>query len=149
MISLNSKTTFIVENTDTKKLDKIFVVVKGEELLIDNVSQNLALIDKEQYKWSEMTVKTEHFIGYLDNNSLYALELEDESSLMAETSLKPFRTLLGIIPDIYFGICSRSIQLIEWNKKSKYCGVCGSETSLHTIEKAMLCKDCNNLIYPL
>ena len=94
MISLNSKTTFIVENTDTKKLDKIFVVVKGEELLIDNVSQNLALIDKEQYKWSEMTVKTEHFIGYLDNNSLYALELEDESSLMEETSLKPFRLSL-------------------------------------------------------
>jgi len=148
MISLNSKTTFVVENTDTKKLDKIFLVIKGEELLIDNVSQNLALIDNEQYKWSEMSVKTEHFIGYLDNNSLYALELEDESSLMAETSLKPFRTLLGIIPDIYFGICSRSIQLIEWNKKSKYCGVCGSETSLHTIEKAMLCKDCNNLIYP-
>ena len=148
MISLNSKTTFIVENTDTKKLEKIFLVVKGEELLIDEVSQNLALIDNEQYKWSEMTVKTEHFIGYLDNNSLYALELEDESLLMAETSLKPFRTLLGIIPDIYFGICSRSIQLVEWNKKSKYCGGCGSETSLHSIEKAMICNNCNNLIYP-
>jgi len=148
MITLNSKTTFIVENTDIKKLNKIFLVVKGEELLIDNVSQNLALIDDDQYKWSEMKVKTEHFIGYLDNNSLYALELEDESSLIAETSLKPFRTLLGIIPDIYFGICSRSIQLVEWNKKSKFCGVCGSETSLHSIEKAMLCKNCDNLIYP-
>ena len=148
MISLNSKTTFIVENTDNRKLNKIFLVIKGEELLIDNASQNLALIDNEQYKWSEMSVKTEYFIGYLDYNSLYALELEEGSSLMAETSLKPFRTLLGIIPDVYFGICSRSIQLVEWNKKSKYCGVCGSETSLHTIEKAMLCKECNNLIYP-
>ena len=148
MIALNSKTTFVVENTDTKKLDKLFLVARGDELLIDNVSQNLALIDNDQYKWSEMKVKEEHFIGYLDNNSLYALELEDESSLIAETSLKPFRTLLGIIPDIYFGICSRSIQLIEWNKKSKYCGVCGSETSLHLIEKAMLCNNCGNLIYP-
>ena len=95
-----------------------------------------------------MSVKTEHFIGYLDSNSLYALELEEGSSLMAETSLKPFRTLLGIIPDVYFGICSRSIQLVEWNKKSKYCGVCGFETSMHSIEKAMFCKECNNLIYP-
>ena len=58
MISLNSKTTFIVENTNDRKLDKIFLVIKGEELLIDNVSQNLALIDNEQYKWSEMSVKT-------------------------------------------------------------------------------------------
>ena len=82
-----------------------------------------------------MSVKTEYFIGYLDNNSLYALELEEGSSLMAETSLKPFRTLLGIIPDVYFGICSRSIQLVEWNKKSKYCGVWGSETSMHSIER--------------
>ena len=77
MIALNSKTTFVVENTDTKKLDKLFLVARGDELLIDNVSQNLALIDNDQYKWSEIKVKEEHFIGYLDNNSLYALELED------------------------------------------------------------------------
>ncbi|HIM21401.1 MAG TPA: NAD(+) diphosphatase, partial [Gammaproteobacteria bacterium] len=104
--------------------------------------------DNDQYKWSGMAVKTEHFIGYLDNNSLYALELDNESLLIPETSLKPFRTLLGIIPDTYFGICSRSIQLVEWNGKNKYCGTCGSETSLHLVEKAMFCKDCNNLIYP-
>ena len=148
MITLSSKTTFVVDNTDAKQLEKIYLVVKGEDLLIDSVSQNLALIDNDQYKWSGMAVKTEHFIGYLDNNSLYALELENESLLMPETSLKPFRTLLGIIPDAYFGICSRSIQLVEWNGKNKYCGTCGSETSLHLVEKAMLCKDCNNLIYP-
>jgi NAD+ diphosphatase len=124
------------------------LVVKGEDLLIDSVSQNLALIDNDQYKWSGMAVKTEHFIGYLDNNSLYALELDNESLLIPETSLKPFRTLLGIIPDAYFGICSRSIQLVEWNRKNKYCGTCGSEISLHLVEKAMFCKDCNNLIYP-
>ena len=148
MITLSSKTIFVVENTDTKQLEKIYLVVKGEDLLIDSVSQNLALIDNDQYKWSGMAVKTEHFIGYLDNNSLYALELENESLLIPETSLKPFRTLLGIIPDTYFGICSRSIQLVEWNRKNKYCGMCGSETSLHLVEKAMFCKDCNNLIFP-
>ncbi len=148
MIANTSLTSFVVENADTKKLDKLFLVVKGDQLLIDNLSQNLALIDSDQYKWSEMKVKTEHFIGYVDNFSLYALELEDESSIMAETSLKPFRSLLGIIPDIYFGICSRSIQLVEWSKKSKFCGVCGSKTLLHSIEKAMSCSNCNNLIYP-
>ena len=148
MITLSSKTTFVVENSDTKQLEKIYMVVKGEDLLIDDVSQNLVLIDNDQYKWSGMAVKTEHFIGYLDNNSLYALELKNESSLIPETSLKLFRSLLGIIPDAYFGICSRTIQLVEWNRKNKYCGTCGSETSLHLVEKAMFCKDCNNLIYP-
>ena len=148
MITLSSKTIFVVENINAKQLEKIYLVVKGEDLLIDSVSQNLALIDNDQYKWSGMAVKTEHFIGYLDNNSLYALELDNESLLIPETSLKPFRTLLGIIPDAYFGICSRSIQLVEWNGKNKYCGTCGSETSLHLVEKAMFCKDCNNLIYP-
>ena len=148
MIKLSSKDNFIVDNIDTKQLEKIYLVVKDEELLIDNVSQNLALIDNDQYKWSEMIVNKEHFIGYLDNNSLYALELENKSPLMAETSLKPFRTLLGIIPDTFFGICSRSIQLVEWNRKSKYCGSCGLETSIHPIEKAKYCEDCNILNYP-
>ena len=144
MISLNSKTTFIVENIDDRKLDKIFLVIKGEELLIDNVSQNLALIDNEQYKWSEMSVKTEHFIGYLDNNSLYALELEEGSSLMAETSLKPFRTLLGIIPDVYFGICSRSIQLLNGIKKVNIAVLV--DLKLHCIQLKKLCSVKNVII---
>jgi len=148
MKDLNPKSLFIPENSDSRQADKVYIVIKGDELLIDNVNQNLALLNADQYKWSGMKIKREYFIGYLDNYSLYALELEMNSPVMEETSLRPFRSLLGIMPDNYFIICSRSVQLVEWYNKSKFCGSCGLKTSLHGVEKAMYCKECNNLIYP-
>lgn len=148
MKDLNPKSLFIPENSDSRQADKVYIVIKGDELLIDNVNQNLALLNADQYKWSGMKIKREYFIGYLDNYSLYALELEMNSPFMEETSLRPFRSLLGIMPDNYFIICSRSVQLVEWYNKSKFCGSCGLKTSLHGVEKAMYCKECNNLIYP-
>ncbi len=148
MKDLNPKSLFIPENSDSRQADKVYIVIKGDELLIDNVNQNLALLNADQYKWSGMKIKREYFIGYLDNYSLYALELEMNSPFLEETSLRPFRSLLGIMPDNYFIICSRSVQLVEWYNKSKFCGSCGLKTSLHGVEKAMYCKECNNLIYP-
>ena len=148
MKDLNPKSLFIPENSDSRQADKVYIVIKGDELLIDNVNQNLALLNADQYKWSGMKIKREYFIGYLDNYSLYALELEMNSPFMEETSLRPFRSLLGIMPDNYFIICSRSVQLVEWYNKSKFCGSCGLKTSSHEVEKAMYCKDCDNLFYP-
>ena len=148
MIDLHTKSVFLLENIDSKQLAKIYLVIKGDELLINDKKQNLTLLDTDQYKWSGMEVNREFFIGYLDNYSLYVLELKTNSPLMEETSLKPFRTLLGILPDNYFTICSRGVQLVEWYKKSKFCGSCGLKTSSHEVEKAMYCKDCDNLIYP-
>ena len=148
MIDLHTKSVFLLENIDSKQLAKVYLVIKGDELLINNKKQNLTLLDMDQYKWSGMEVNREFFIGYLDNYSLYVLELKTNSPLMEETSLKPFRALLGILPDNYFTICSRSVQLVEWYNKSKFCGSCGLKTSSHEVEKAMYCKDCDNLFYP-
>ena len=41
MITLSSKTIFVVENTDTKQLEKIYLVVRGEDLDSIKASFNL------------------------------------------------------------------------------------------------------------
>ena len=148
MLGLNHKGLFIPENFDKRLLNKIFVVLIGQDFLIDNEKQNLALLDSDEIKWSGMDVVQEYFLGYLGDYSCYAAELSPDSSCMEGCSFKPFRSLLGLIPDNLFTICSRSVQLTEWYNRNKYCGTCGSKTSLHPEERAMYCKKCESLFYP-
>tara|TARA_B100001013_G_C24614827_1_gene444722 strand:+ start:135 stop:992 length:858 start_codon:yes stop_codon:yes gene_type:complete len=148
MLGLNHKEPFIPENFDKKLLTKAFVALSGQDLLIDNKKQNLVLLDSDEMKWSGMEVVQEYFLGYLGDYSCYAIEVSSDSSCMDGCSFKPFRSLLGLIPDNLFTICSRSVQLIEWFNKNKYCGTCGLKTSLHPKERAMYCNKCENLFYP-
>lgn len=39
-------------------------------------------------------------------------------------------------------------QLSRWYRLNTYCGLCGAKTSLHEKERALLCKECEQIIYP-
>ena len=95
-----------------------------------------------------MEFQDKQFIGYLDNRPCFLAELTQDSLISENTSLTPLRNLLGKIPDSLFTICSRSIQLSDWQKNNQFCGVCGSKMFNHETERAMFC-ECNNvMIYP-
>lgn len=148
IINQKKEINFVPENFDSKNFDRIYLAIKNDEFLINSKTGQLAILNHDEYQWSGMDSSEPIFVGYLNNNSLYVLSLNSSSVLIPETTLKPFRALLGMLSDAYFGICSRSIQLVSWSRRSKYCGSCGKKTSIHLSEKAMYCKDCNNLIYP-
>jgi len=148
MLDLNHNEVFIPENFDTEELNKVFCVARGHDLLINDKNQNLAVLNQDEIKWSGMDINQEYFLGYLEKKACYVAELSPDSLCMEGTSLRSFRSLLGIIPDNFFTICARSIQLLEWNRVSKFCGSCGLKTTLHKLERAMHCEKCNNFIYP-
>ena len=146
MLDLNHNEVFIPENFDTEELNKVFCVARGHDLLINDKNQNLAVLNQDEIKWSGMDINQEYFLGYLEKKACYVAELSPDSLCMEGTSLRSFRSLLGIIPDNFFTICARSIQLLEWNRVSKFCGSCGLKTTLHKLERAMHCEKCNNFI---
>ncbi len=41
-----------------------------------------------------------------------------------------------------------SFQLKNWYSENKYCGKCGSKTKQKTDERALICTNCNSVIYP-
>ena len=61
MLELNPKLNFIPENIDTEELNKVFLVQKGNDLLINDKSQNLAVLDSDEMKWSGMDITDKHF----------------------------------------------------------------------------------------
>ena len=147
MITIKDNFVFIPENINTSSETNVTIVLRNQEFLTSKASEYL-IFEEEDLKWSEMEFQDKQVIGYLDNRPCFLAELTQDSLISENTSLTPLRNLLGKIPDSLFTICSRSIQLSDWQKNNQFCGVCGSKMFNHETERAMFC-ECNNvMIYP-
>jgi|TARA_B110000438_G_scaffold122244_1_gene119352 NAD+ diphosphatase len=147
MIIHNNNLIFIPENVNSKALIKEFIVLKGQEFLT-NKEGHIVFLNEDDIKWSGMESDQHHFLGYLNDKSLFIVELKDESMLMEDTILSSLRVLLGAIPDNLFSICSRSLQIVEWFNSHRYCGRCGSKMNSHAQERGMQCECTKILTYP-
>tara|TARA_B100001769_G_scaffold267689_1_gene255318 strand:- start:370 stop:1203 length:834 start_codon:yes stop_codon:yes gene_type:complete len=147
MIPVNSNLVFTPENINTSSESAILIILRGQEFLTSKNSEFL-IFEEDDLKWSEMKMFNKQFIGYLNDQPCYLLEITPESKLDDELVLTPLRNLLGKIPDSLFTVCSRSLQLSEWIRNNQFCGVCGTKMKMHETERAMFC-ECNNvLVYP-
>ena len=147
MIDIEHNLDFTPENFNASKEKGATIILRNQEFLTSKNSDFL-IFEDDDLKWSEMKLINQQFLGYLNNMPCFLSELADECKLDDNLILTPLRNLLGRIPDTLFTICSRSLQLSEWNRNNKYCGTCGSKMDKHETERAMFC-ECNNLlIYP-
>ena len=147
MISIDNNLVFTPENINTSKESCISIILRNQEFLTSKTSDFL-IFEDDDLKWTEMELTNKQFIGYLNEQPCFLSELTSESKLDENLVLTPLRNLLGRIPDSLFTVCSRSIQLSEWNKNNQFCGSCGSGMNKHKTERAMYC-ECNDmLIYP-
>ena len=147
MISIADNLVFTPENINTSKDPTISIILRNQEFLTSKTSDFL-IFEDDDLKWTEMELANKQFIGYLNEQPCFLSELTSESKLDEDLVLTPLRNLLGRIPDSLFTVCSRSIQLSEWNKNNQFCGSCGSRMNKHETERAMYC-ECNAmLIYP-
>ena len=147
MIPVNSNLVFTPENINTSSESAILIILRGQEFLTSKNSEFL-IFEEDDLKWSEMEMFNKQFIGYLNDQPCYLLEITPESKLDDDLVLTPLRNLLGRIPDSLFTVCSRSLQLSEWMRNNQFCGVCGTKMKMHETERAMFC-ECNNvLVYP-
>ena len=147
MIQVNNNLIFTPENFNTSSELGVSIVLRNQEFLTSKTSEFL-IFEDEDLKWTEMEIANKQFIGYLNHKPCFLSELTNESKLDNELILTPLRNLLGRIPDSLFTVCSRSLQLSEWNKNNQFCGACGSKMNNHKTERAMFC-ECNSLlIYP-
>jgi NAD+ diphosphatase len=58
------------------------------------------------------------------------------------------RALFGAVDDGLLGLASRAVQLAEWARTHRYCGVCATPMAQATGERAYRCPACGFTAYP-
>jgi NAD+ diphosphatase len=87
------------------------------------------------------------FLGTLDGRPCFSGEL-GEPAAPEGTVFRPLRALLGILPEEFFSLAGRAFQIMEWDRTSQYCGVCGTGTEPVEGERAKVCTRCGIQFFP-
>lgn len=58
------------------------------------------------------------------------------------------RALFGVMDDNLLGLASRAVQLAEWSRTHRYCGVCATPMQHKQGERCYVCPQCGMMAYP-
>lgn len=58
------------------------------------------------------------------------------------------RALFGVVDEQFLGLAGRAVQLAEWARTHRYCGVCATPLQLLEGERCMQCPQCGMSAYP-
>ena len=88
------------------------------------------------------------YLGRLDNSPCYAAGLVPAEDIPGGLALQDLRQLYGRLPSDLFAVAFRGLHLLDWSKKTRFCGRCGSPMTERTDFLAKECTACKNVSFP-
>ncbi|WP_440952824.1 NAD(+) diphosphatase [Methanococcoides sp. FTZ1] len=87
------------------------------------------------------------YIGTIKEIPCYCFELEEE---FCEPDMQYFdlHELYGMVDEEMLGIASRAVQMADFYRTHRYCGLCGGNTEYVPVETGMQCQNCSHIAYP-
>lgn len=103
--------------------------------------------DQVRRKYADMSLLRTIAIGdrtfyIVDTDSVFSRNQADDFILVKSRSLRHYQP-----SELYFGAVTAA-QIARWRSEHKYCGRCGSRMQDSETERAMVCKECNAVVYP-
>ena len=91
------------------------------------------------------------YLFTLDDTACFLGEMDEGAQCLpagyAPVSVRKLRHMEGDAKAMVFAAWT-AYQLNNWYSDNRYCGRCGSKTTLATDERAVVCPKCNRRIYP-
>jgi NAD+ diphosphatase len=87
-------------------------------------------------------------LGQIDGIPCCAASLTAKVSLPEQFVAVELRALYGKLPEPFFAMAQKAIHLTYWDRRSRFCGICGAKTHDKIDECAKVCEKCGELYYP-
>jgi NAD+ diphosphatase len=121
---------------------------RGDRLLVRPQGDLAALLEYPDLAALGADFEAGHYLGRLADLDFYTLELDPDLKLPNETTLEGLRALYGRLPEDFFSIAGRAVQILLWDSTHRFCGRCGQPTVNAPAERAKLCPQCGLLSFP-
>jgi NAD+ diphosphatase len=91
-------------------------------------------------------------VGTLDGAACWAVDLDGDGVPdvvgRIDSELVPLMGLYGQVEDVRWTLAGRAVQLVEWERTTRFCGRCGTPTEPAPGERARRCPGCGLLAFP-
>jgi NAD+ diphosphatase len=122
-----------------------FVVHRGELLLRNGV---LGLPDAATVAGLGLAPERIHALGLMEGRYYQMAWLDEALPAGPEYGWHNLRSLFGAVDDGFLGLAGRALQLAEWARTHRYCGVCANAMQLLAGERCYKCPACGHSAYP-
>ncbi|MEI7857079.1 MAG: NAD(+) diphosphatase [Methanomicrobiales archaeon] len=125
----------------------LWVIVSGNSVAVTG-GTNPTIFFQQNPAGSLSPALRVQYLGHRDATACYAVEVAPGTALPEGWHYAGVRELFGQVPDDELAITALAVQIIDFDRTTKFCGRCGAKTRQLRTERAKFCSDCNLLTYP-
>ncbi|WP_292517901.1 NAD(+) diphosphatase [Methanoculleus sp.] len=92
--------------------------------------------------------KEARYLGHRGSVPCYTIEVPADLSLPEGLACSGVRELVGLIPDQELAVAALAVQIIDYDRNTRFCGRCGTPTEPARTERAKVCPSCHRIVYP-
>lgn len=141
---LHTPPGFIPLIKDSPRIDaQTFVIHRGQLLLRDNPLALPEAAEVAALGWPERV----HVLGSWAGQHYQVLWLDEPVERPGHV-WHGLRALFGVLNEQLLGLASRAVQLAEWARTHRYCGVCATPMQHKHGERCYVCPQCGMMAYP-
>jgi NAD+ diphosphatase len=121
---------------------------RENQLLLHLDSPSLRLPRLLNFAELNLPVGRQHYLGRLDGQPCYAVELPEETTPAEGMTFQGLRQVYGRLEEDLFWVASRAVQIVDWDRTNRFCGRCGISLKTREKERAKECPQCGLLHFP-
>jgi NAD+ diphosphatase len=89
-----------------------------------------------------------HYLGALGALHCWSVELAPDAEPPEGMAFRGLRQLYGVLDTSLHAVAARAVQIVEWDRTHRFCGVCAAPTAAHPSERSRVCTACGLAQYP-
>jgi NAD+ diphosphatase len=109
---------------------------------------DLALPDAQALRSLRLDPQQLQPVGLLGGRYAQAGWADDDTPVPPGYGWRGLRSLFGEFDEALLGVAARAVQIAEWARSHRFCGVCGSPMALAGGERCFKCGNCGHMAYP-
>lgn len=130
------------------RADALWLVFQGSTLLVCEDSTQSLFPEVRDIGWFGFAEAKSHYLGLWNDRPVFTMAAAAADIAPSGYYFEDFRKLLSVIELDVFGLAGRAFQILEWERNHRFCGRCGTPTSYHASERAVICPSCAFTQYP-
>ena len=126
--------------------DSLLVFVREKEVLA-LAGNRPTIFMKTNHAILDLAPEEPHYLGHYGSSPCYACAIPETTPVPEGFTRSGVRELADIIPDEELAIAGLAVQIIDYDRTTRFCGRCGTKTKPVRTERAKVCPACHQITY--
>lgn len=140
---------FLPEKTATAEGNAWAIILSAKKLLMKKSESKFDIPEIKEIKDIVIEVRSMVYIGRYDSHECFCIRLLEEPELPENLQWIELSQLTNLSGDTgLFLLAGAANHILHWSSVNQYCGCCGNRMEEKKDERAKICPNCGNVVYP-